>query len=251
MSLVLRRARAVALAACAVAVIPMVAAAQAAPTVQQIHEKYVAAIGGRAAWAAIQSMSQKASVAAGAMGTFTSEQVIARSGKMAMTITAPFGELRNGFDGEVAWGINPMQGATILTGAEADAMKQGASLGLLTYEPGSFKSATLVGAADFEGRKTWHVKITPTVGPELNEYFDQATGLKIGFSAKAATQMGEIESTTRLQEYTQYGAVKMPKIIVQSNPMAGEITITIESVEFNKVADAAFALPDAVKALRK
>lgn len=251
MSLVLRRARAVALAACAVVAVPSVVAAQATPTVQQIHDKYVAAIGGRAAWAAIQSMTQKATVAAGAMGSFTSEQVVARSGKMAMTITAPFGELRNGFDGEVAWGINPMQGATILTGAEADALKQGASMALLTYEPGSFKSATVVGAADFEGRKAWLVKITPAVGPELSEYFDQQTGLKIGFTAKTTTQMGEIEGTTRLSEYTQYGAVKMPKIIVQSNPMAGDITVTVESVEFNKATDAAFALPDAIKALKK
>lgn len=250
MSSVLRRVRAVALATvAATAALPL--AAQATPTAQQVHEKYVAAIGGRAAWDRKVSMQQKQSIALGAMGTASGEMLTARAGRAVQKIVTPFGEIQQGFDGTIAWMINPMQGPQIMEGKAADALKQAADWRMLTFAPGSYTSATVVGAADFEGRKAWQVRTVPVVGPELMDYFDQETGLRLGTTSKIPSEMGELDVRVVYRDYTAFGDVKLPKTIVQQNPVAGEITVTVESVEFDKVPDSAFVLPDAIKALRK
>lgn len=250
MSLVLRRVRAVALATvAALATVP--AHAQAVPTAAQVFDKYVAAIGGRAAWDKKTSMRSKQDLALGAMGNASGEMVSARAGRVMQTLVLPFGEIKQGFDGTIAWSVNPMQGAQILEGKQGDAMRLAADWRLLTYAPGSVKSATVVGAADFEGRKAWQVTVVPVVGPELTEYFDQETGLKLGATSKIPSEMGELDVRVIYRDYTTYGDVKLPKVTVQQNPVAGEFTVTVTSVEFDNVPESAFALPDAVKALKK
>ncbi|MCU0626837.1 MAG: hypothetical protein MUF21_10210 [Gemmatimonadaceae bacterium] len=251
MSLVLRSARALALATVAVSLSTATLVAQAVPTVQQIHDRYVEAVGGRAAWARHTSFTSKSTITLGAMGTATSEGTLARPNLMLFKLVAPFGEILQGHDGTTVWSVNPMQGPQIVEGKAADAIRQAGTWALMTYEPGSYTSATVVGPADFEGAKAWQVKMQPIVGPEVTEYFDQATGLKLGAVAKSETPMGEIEARTVFREYTAYGDLKMPRIVVQSNPMMGELVSTIESVEYDKAPPSAFELPAAVKALKK
>lgn len=250
MSSVTRRVRVVALATvAAVAALPL--AAQTTPTAQQIYEKYVAAIGGRAAWDRKVTMQQKQSITLGTMGNASGEMLSARSGRAIQKIVTPFGEITQGYDGTTAWMINPMQGPQIIEGKAADALRQAADWRMLTYAPGALTSATVVGAADFEGRKTWQVRTVPAVGPELMDYFDQETGLRLGATSKIPSEMGELDVKVLFRDYTAFGDIKLPKTVVQQNPVAGEITITVDSVEFDKVPESAFALPDAIKALRK
>jgi hypothetical protein len=251
MSFALRRVRAVALATVAAVATALPLAAQATPTAQQLHDKYVAAIGGRAAWDRKVSMQQKQSIVLGAMGNATGELMTARAGRVVQKLVLPFGEILQGYDGTIAWMINPMQGAQIMEGKAGDAMRQAADWRLLTYAPGSYTSATVVGPADFEGRKAWQVRTVPAIGPETMEYFDQETGLRLGATAKVSGEMGEMDVRTVFRDYTAFGDVKLPKTVVVQNPVVGEFTVTVDAVEFDKVPESAFVLPDAIKALRK
>ena len=246
-----RRTRALALATFTVATLAPALHAQATPTAEQVIEKYVAAIGGREAWQKKQSMRVVAELQLGAQGTATQEILLDRAGRMFGRTSVPTATFEFGFDGETAWSINPMQGAAIVTGKQAESMRVVANLPLMAYEKGSYRSATLVGAADFDGRKAWQLTLVPLVGPEMTEYFDQATGLKIGSAVRLASEMGELDMRFAYRDYTKYGDVTYPKTTVQFNPMSGEMVGTAQTLEFDTVPATAFALPNSVKALKK
>src|SRR5687768_1863763 len=90
------------------------------PTVQQVLANYVKAIGGREAVEKIKSRQAKGTVEMQPMGLKGSFESIAASGDRSLTKMnlAGIGELVEGYDGKVAWAVNPIQGNREKSGAE-------------------------------------------------------------------------------------------------------------------------------------
>jgi hypothetical protein len=62
--------------------------------------------------------------------------------------------------------------------------------------------------------------------------------------------MGEVEATTLLSEYKVFDGVKMP-VLTKISVMGIDQVLKIDSVSTRAIPDSVFALPAAIKALKK
>lgn len=173
-----------------------------------------------------------------------------RPNLMTMTIDIPgLGQMRQGYDGTVAWSSDPMQGPRILAGAEASAMSDVANLSAMARLPEMFTAMEPAGEVDVDGTKASCIKLTWKSGRVTTECFSQATGLLVESRAKQMTQMGEIESVSRLSDYRDVAGIMVPHKTVQT-AMGMQQIITTQSVAFGPVDAKLFELPPEVRALR-
>ncbi|HEU5209441.1 MAG TPA: DUF620 domain-containing protein [Longimicrobiales bacterium] len=162
-----------------------------------------------------------------------------------MTIPG-MGEVRTGFDGKVAWSIDPMQGARLLQGAELEQARAQAAEITAPGISSKLTSAETIGEDSVDGRKCWLVKITLDPGMTADSCFDAETGLLV----KQTASQGGMEVESLFQEYRSFGPVKMASRII-ARAAGQEQIITIESVEYDAVDPAAIALPPEVQKLIK
>ena len=110
--------------------------------------------------------------------------------------------------------------------------------------------AEVVGTAKFGGKRCYKVRLVRKSGAELIEYYDVATKLRVGSERKTKTEEGPVTLTTVILEYKTFGKVKHMSKFKQTMPGTEMIT-EVTSVEQNKVEDKVFALPAAIKKLKK
>ena len=233
------------------ALVPVVAFAQALPAAASLMAKHNAAVGGRAALDQHTSLRMTATMSIAAMGMEASLEVFrAKPNRFVQkTVLGAMGEATQGFDGKVAWMLNPMLGAQLLEGDAAEGIRNQADFFSTFQDSANYPGAETVELSDFEGRKCYKVRVVRNKMQGF-EYFDATTGLLAGISGTTATPQGNVESTTIIAEWAEYGGVKFPKRMEQRS-VAGTATITWTAVEFDKVDPAVFDLPPAVKALVK
>ncbi len=234
--------------------LPSLAGAQALPSAKEVLDRHVTAIGGLDAITAINSMQQSGTMEMAAMGLSAElSMAAAKPNKMSMTMSIPgIGEMQQGFNGEIGWDNNPMSGPRLAEGEELANRKESSSFleSFGVFDPARYTSMEVVEKTTFAGVDAYKVKMVRKVGPASTEYFSVATGLRIGSQTTVVSPMGELEINATLSDYKQFGAVKLPTKMAQSQ--AGQdMVMTFTNVKFNEVTDAMFALPEAVKALVK
>lgn len=230
---------------------PAVAASQELPTPATLMEKHNTAAGTRAALDKHTSIRMVASMTMPAMGIDATMEVLrAKPNKFIQKMTIPqVGDIVTGFDGAVAWVVNPMAGAQLIKGAQLASIKSNADFFSNLQDSANYTKAETVGLADFEGRKCYKVRLTRD-GQEGFEYFDAGSGLLAGFSGAVQSSEGSVEATTVFSKWGDFDGIKFPTQIEQRTP-AGPANITFTTVEFDKVDPSAFDLPASVKALVK
>ncbi|MBM3907450.1 MAG: DUF4412 domain-containing protein [Gemmatimonadetes bacterium] len=243
------------LSALAVAsLLPALASAQALPDGKALLAKHVAAIGGREAMEKHTSLHMTGTFSMAAMGIEGPVHMYrAKPSMMLQQITlGSFGEMTTGFDGTTAWSINPMAGASLLSGEQAAQMKQQADFFSDFPDPAKYTTIETLGLEDFEGRKCYKVKLVRADDKsEAIQFFDAETGLAAGMVRTMENpQMGKIEITMVMSDYKDQGGVKMPGKMVQRTPQ-GDVVLTFTSYEWDKVDAKTFELPDAVKSMVK
>ena len=225
-------------------VLPAAVGAQK-PTAQAIFDKYATAVGGLQAFRAAVHRTEIGTADITFAGVSAGYERKVSGGKMVMTIdVAGFGQVVQGYDGTVAWGMDPQSGPRKMDAATSADAAAGTSLTAGFWEAGTYATAEVLDAADFEGVKCWPVKIVGKTGRERVVYYDQATGVKVGEVVK---QDGA-EQKIIYADYKPFGAIKVPTKVTQGTPN-GDIVLNITAVKFDPIEAAAFALPDAVKAL--
>ncbi len=235
-----------------VAIVPGTASAQALPLAKDLMDKHDAAVGGRAPLERHTSMRRSGAVSIAAMGMEGQMEMLQdKSGRYVQKIQlGPVGDVVQGFDGKTAWMVQPGMGPMVVDGDQAKEMqRQGDFFGSL-HDMNNYASAETMELVDFEGRKCYKVKIVRKAGGEGFEYFDAATGLTAGIVRDVESPMGKTTSTQVVSEYKDFDGMKVPtKILIKNGQF--DVAMTFSAIEFDKVDAAAFALPDAVKALVK
>jgi len=231
------------------ALAPAELAAQLPPPAE-LMAAYNKAIGGDAAFAKYQAMHATGSFAIPSMGMSAGIDVYsARPNKMLTVSNIPgMGEMRQGFDGEVAWAIDPMRGARVLEGAELAMIKDQAAFDSDLRKPENFKSVETVEKTTMGGQECYKVKLVWNSGRESYDCYSVDNGLLVARMETQESDMGQIEATTLLQDYTDFGGIMLPKKNVVS-AMGMEQVITIDNVEFLSPNDSTFELPAEIKAL--
>lgn len=162
------------------------------------------------------------------------------------------GELKTGFDGELAWALDPRSGPQIDTGDDRESDKRDADFYYPLDELSWFKSMETVGIEDFEGRRCYRLNGINNWGKVNNHLYDVETGLLTAYEFES--NAGGAPALTHLifSDYRPVDGVLFPmKQTVKIKPKgSGDwrvfLTQTYSSVTFNDVDPAVFAPPQVV-----
>jgi len=222
------------------------------PAAEKVIEKYVEAIGGKAALAKIESVHMKGGLSIPSSGiSGTMEMWAAKPNKMLAKQNIPgVGDLSEGFDGTTGWTMTPMTGPMLMTGDQLKQRVNDANFEAMLNPTARYSAVKTLEKTTFDGKEAYKLSMTRKEGGEDIEYYDVATGLKLGTVATRASQMGPMTITTTISDYQKAGEILQPMKLKQS--MTGvEVLVTFSEITYNKVDPAVFALPAEIKALIK
>jgi hypothetical protein len=222
------------------------------PSGRTVVERHVAAIGGAAAFRGIESIRVRGRfVINGREVSAEFEQLAARPNRLRVRAEiAGVGRTEQGYDGTIAWMIDPQGGARLLTDRERAEVVADADFDGPLHLPDRVASLTTLGRVTFDGRPAYRVKVVLASGVEQDEYFDVESGLQLGWEAQRATPLGIVPTTAFLRDYAKFGPLLQPRTLVQK-ALHVEQVLRVTSVEYNVVSDAAFDAPQEIQALAR
>lgn len=218
------------------------------PEAKDIIAKYIKALGGETAIRSHTSRMMKGEMELPQMGTAPMVIYAAAPNKMVIELDIPdFGHVSQGFDGTIAWSIDPMSGANILPDEQVQEMKDQTDFyGEINFDK-RFKSMETIDQRDFDGVKCYALKMVDTNDNESTYCFEVESGLLRGTTQTQDTQMGPMEMTNINKEFKEFGGVKFP--VHTEISIAGMARVMkFSEIELDNVKPEMFALPDEVKA---
>jgi zinc protease len=219
------------------------------PGAKAVINRYVQACGGAAAMAKIVSqhcLFRVEMLEGRIVGKL--EAFIKDPGKILMRTYFPgVGESQQGFDGKVAWSIEPKAGPKLLQGKMLEELRERA-LGHELYSKFQFKTMQLLGRAQFAGTECTKLRLVKHSGAETTEYFAISSGLLVGYSEVVTSSLGAVRTTVQASDYKSFDGVLMPTKCLLMTSLFDQL-ITLEKVESNKVDDSIFELPKPIQAL--
>jgi hypothetical protein len=222
-----------------------VSAEMQTPTIDQIIDKNIAALGGRAALEKITSRVAKGTVEvpeAGMTGTVTISEK-APDKALAVIEIGGFGTVREGATSAGAWSEDPQSGVRDKSGAELSEAKRGATFNMELKLKEVFKTLAVTGRESVANRPVWVVLATPADGAPSRLYFDAETGLLLRMSSARETPQGPMDVDTYLEDYRVTDGVKQPWVVRQVTSQA-TILIKLTEVKNNvPLDDAIFKRP--------
>lgn len=222
------------------------------PTGRDIIARHVQAMGGEAAYKAINSIRIRGTFDMTAQNVHGGLEILsARPNKVLLRVDlAAVGHTETGYDGKVGWSIDPMSGPTLLTGRQLEEMIDDSWFDSALHASDHVKELTTVSKEQFDQRPAFKVHVVFNSGRDQFEYFDAETGLQIGTEAQRATPLGVMPTTAVLSDYKKFGSLMQPTTLVQ-RAMGFEQAFHVTSCEYNVVDANAFDPPPQIKALIK
>ena len=217
---------------------------------QKIIARYVEALGGEEVLRSHTSATTKGAFEMPAMGMSGEMTVyqMAPDKSLVKVVIPGFGENVEGYNGEIAWAEDPMQGARLKDGQMLkDAARDARFYAELEYDE-TYPEQTTAGETDWNGTTTYQVDLVDDDGNESSHYFAKDTGLLIGIETTMTNEMGTADMTMNLSDYKDFGGLMVPASAVMG-VMGMEFVQTVESVTFDDVDENVFVPSDAIKAL--
>jgi outer membrane lipoprotein-sorting protein len=221
------------------------------PDAKDVINKYLDAVGGKAAAENIKTVITTGAFELPAMGLKGTLKIQAKQPGMLLVHTdiPGFGQIEQGTNGQIAWSVDPNMGPRLLSGGEkAQFMRQADMLSEWHWEK-YFTDAKTVGMEDVDGKSAIKVEFTPKEGGKETRYFDKDSGLLLRVDVVVQSAMGDMPASSFLSDYRKIGEITIP---FKNRQVAGptEFTITIEDVKQNvDIPDSVFEPPAEVKAL--
>lgn len=192
----------------------------AQPTIDQVLDKCIAALGGRAALEKLTSRTGKGTIEIPDAGMSGTIEVFEKAPNMnAVAIDLGGMQIKQAFDGTVAWEDNPQTGMREKTGTElAEARREAAFNPELRmkqlYAKLTVRGKDKVGAVD-----AWVVDAVPADGSPVVFYFDAESGLPLRMDATRDSPQGAIPVQAYLEDYRVIDGVKIAHTLRQVTPM--------------------------------
>ncbi len=217
-------------------------------TADEVIEKHLAAMGGRAALTKLTTRKATGTVTITTPGGNITGPIEISSKSPNKTLAfmkldlSPLGVtetmvLQQKFDGTNAWMLNSLQGDTQITGNQLENMRNATfPTPLLNYKAADSK-VELLPKATVAGKEYLALRLTPKSGSAVTMYFDPATYLLMRTSAKVNTpEMGELDNSSEVSDYRDVGGIKVPFVVINAN-QAQSVTIKLDKVEHNVAID--------------
>jgi len=193
------------------------------PSVDNILDRYIRALGGKAAIRKLTSRVSKGTITFPAQGvTGNIEAWTMFPDKLLVITDLPgIGRLRQGYDGTVGWVEDPQTGIRQVTGIELEDLRRSAAFDRALHMKDVFPDLAFKDRQTVNGRDVWvlETKLEPLT---YRLYFAVDTGLIIHFEMDQA-QDGGGRTTVTLDpdDYRPVAGVMVPYSIKESGPAMG------------------------------
>lgn len=218
--------------------------AASAPTVDEILDKYVKAIGGKEAIEKVTSRVGKGTFELPSFGANGSIETYAKApNKTAMTIDiGGFGKVESVFDGTKGWSADPQSGLRELSGTELAMTKRDADLYRSLKLKSQYTKIEVTGKEKVGDSEAYVVTGTPAEGKPEKMYFDVNSGLLTRMDIEAETPQGAMAFQVFLQDYKAVDGVKVPFTLRRESEAFGMVikytevkhNVAVEDAKFNK-----------------
>ncbi len=204
------------------------------PTVQEILAKYVKAIGGKEANEKIKSRYSKGVLELMPMGVKGVFETYAAAPNKSYNKTslAGLGDIIEGFDGQTAWSINPLQGNRDKEGEELAQAKIMYDFYRETNLAKLYPKMELKGTEKVGDSEAYVIVGTPVGSPPETFYFDTKSGLLVRQDATVVSPEGKIPTKTFFYDMRDVDGVKTPFKVVSMLPQF-EVTLTFTEIKNN------------------
>ena len=222
------------------------AQAPALPTIDQILDKYVTAIGGRAAIEKVTSRVSKGTVEipdAGLSGTLSiSEKAPDKS--LSVFELAGMGVIRDGTDGVNSWEESQQNGGVRdKTGVELADARRSAIFNVELKMKTVYKTLVVTGRERVGSRDAYVVLATPAEGSPTRMFFDVESGLMLRQSMTRESPQGPIDVDVYLEDVRDVEGVKQPFVVRQVTQQF-TVVFRLTEVKYNvPLDDAMFKRP--------
>ena len=208
------------------------------PTTQQIFDKYIEAIGGRAANEKIKTRITKSTLELSPMGvTGTAESYAAAPDKSYSAINLQgVGNFIEAYDGTTGWAVDPIQGSRVKEGDELAQTKLASNFYRNINLDKLYTNWQVKGIEKVGDCEAYVVTGTPAgLAPETF-YFDTQNGLLLQTDSTLISPQGKMAGKTFFEDYRETDGVKIPYKTRVVLPQF-EITSTITEVKNNEKID--------------
>jgi len=190
------------------------------PTLDQILDKYVTAIGGRAAVEKTTSLSARGTIEVPDASIRGDIEAFQKAPNMSMSrITlAGVGQQADGFDGTTGW-ASDMNGVRVKEGLELVEARRSATFGREIKLKEIYPKMTVSGREPVDGKDAYVVDAVPTEGTPAKLYFDVASGLLVRQIVTRQTPAGPMQVDIGFDDFRVVEGVKRPFRIRQSTSM--------------------------------
>ncbi len=221
-------------------------APKASITPNEIIEKSIQATGGREALTKMTSLAGTGTMDIVSMGGKATTEMYAKAPDKRVTVTKVegYGEVKEGYDGKIAWRQDP-NGVVELSGDGLAAARRDSQFnGELRWKE-LYEKAEVTGKEQVAGRDCWVLKLTPAEGKPVVRYYDAETFLMAKVIVTTDTPQGPADISVEFSDWRDMGnGVKGPYTMKVMVPGIGELITKYTEVKYNvEIDDAKFAKP--------
>ena len=227
---------------------PALPTASSLQTADDVIEKHLAAVGGRAALGKLTTRKSTGTVTiATPNGSISGPiEIYAKApNKTRAYMTLDLSAVgvsdkmtvEQKFDGTAGWTLNSMQGNSEIAGNQLQNMRNNVFPSpLMGYKAAGTKIDVLA-KEKVAGKETIVLLLTPKEGSVVRMFFDAETYLLVRAIAKISSpELGEFEQTNEPSDYRVVDGVKVPFVLTNTSPVQ-TLTIRFEKVEHNVPID--------------
>jgi len=221
--------------------------ALAQPSVDQIIEKYVQAIGGQAAHEKITTRVMKGTVEIPDDNVSGALQVLAKApASYRLTMDIPgYGVIETVIDSEHGWEKNPDSGVNSMSNADLAAARRDHDFYRDVRLKELFPKMETAAAAQVNGRAANVITATPAGGDAERLYFDAESGLLVKRDFERVTlEDGIVKYEVLYRDYRDVDGLKLPATIEQRSPDSTTIFKFTDIANNAPLAESAFAKPE-------
>lgn len=215
------------------------------PAAKEILDRYVQAIGGRAAHEKIKTRVLKGTIELAPMGVKGTEEVYQSAPDKIYTKLDlnGIGETNVGYDGKTAWMTDPIQGMRDITGDQLTQMKLTYNLQREINLDRLYPKMEVKGIEKVGDREAYVVVATPAGLDPETFYFDVKNGLLLRYDAVTISPAGKMPTKTFYEDMREVDGVKLPFKIRAVLPQFELVTVVSEIKHGVAIEDSLFSKP--------
>ncbi|HYV12504.1 MAG TPA: tetratricopeptide repeat protein [Pyrinomonadaceae bacterium] len=210
----------------------------ALPTVDDVLNKYVQAIGGAAAVNAVNSRVVKGTldiVGVSRGGKFESYSV-APNKSLSIIQPAPTETIKTGYNGSIGWMQTPT-GVRLLKGAELVATRNDADFYGIINPKNNYAKLTLVGKSKIGYREVYVIDLQPLSGAVDRLFIDAESYLPVRMNTVRTHKGASVPVEIYYDDWREADGLKLPHVLTHSFQKQ-TMTLTVKEIKTNVPVDA-------------